>query len=173
MADDAKKDKMLDFDEVFDNLYEDLPVGPESKLPHIGYDELEMKYNDVKKELRSVRDQNMSLKKENEILKRNISSLYLTAKKEIERKKKQISVLQDREMTQRIERKHSHSSVLEDGGMTQSKELMKSSQVSALQDRKMTQRIRPNTKAKARPRRRRKALKPGEPSTTEQTLKSD
>ena len=51
--------------------------------------------------------QNKMLKDQNLILKKNISSLYLTAREEIQRKDNQIKMLQDKDTKQRLRRAQS------------------------------------------------------------------
>ena len=94
----------LVFDGVFDNLeiddiYSDLKT---DSLNDMNYADLREKLDHSLLEVKELRKENGSLKRENEILKKNISSLYLTAKREIQRKDKEIKALNNRLMINKI-----------------------------------------------------------------------
>ena len=94
----------LVFDGVFDDLrmddiYSDLKV---DSLNDMNYTELRERYDQSQVELEELRKENGSLKRENEILKKNITSLYLTARSEVQRKDREIKTLNDRAMRHRI-----------------------------------------------------------------------
>eukprot|EP00794_Sanderia_malayensis_P002852 gene2852-3298_t len=91
-------DPSKDVDDVHEeeyDIYGDLHVG---SLNDMNYNELKDKYENSEAELKSLRQSNDRLRRENEILKKNILSLYMTAKKEIDRKNGQIKSLQKVEM---------------------------------------------------------------------------
>ena len=94
----------LGFDGVFDDLqiddiYSDLKV---DSLNDMNYNELKEKFDHSLLETKELKKEIGSLKRENEILKKNITALYLTARREIQRKDKEIKTLNDRAMRHRI-----------------------------------------------------------------------
>lgn len=102
----------LIFDGVFDSLeiddiYSDLKV---DSLNEMNYTDLKEKMDHCLYEVRELRKENGTLKRENEILKKNITSLYLTAKREIERKDSEIKLLNEKEMEKRLKASKSRSS---------------------------------------------------------------
>eukprot|EP00794_Sanderia_malayensis_P010626 gene10626-11751_t len=92
---DPSKDVVDNVHEEEYDIYGDLHVG---SLNDMNYNELKDKYENSEAELKSLRQSNDRLRRENEILKKNILSLYMTAKKEIDRKNNQIKSLQKVEM---------------------------------------------------------------------------
>ena len=101
---DEEEVKDVAFDGVFDDLevddiYADLKV---DSLNDMNYTELKEKYDHSLAEVKETRKENLVLKRENLILKKNISALYLTARREIKRKDKEIKSLNERAMQQRV-----------------------------------------------------------------------
>ena len=82
-----------------DDIYADLKV---DSLNDMNYTELKEKYDRSLVEVKETRKENLVLKRENLILKKNISALYLTARREIKRKDKEIKSLNDRAMQRRV-----------------------------------------------------------------------
>ena len=94
----------LGFDGVFDDLqiddiYSDLKV---DSLNDMNYNELKEKFDKSLLETKELKKEVGSLKRENEILKKNITALYLTARREIQRKDREIKTLNDKAMRDRI-----------------------------------------------------------------------
>ena len=92
------------FDGVFDNLevddiYGDLKV---DSLNDMNYTELKEKYENSMTEVKSLRKLSDKLKRDNEILKTNIVSLYLTAKREIDRKDGELKIYQRKEVNYQL-----------------------------------------------------------------------
>lgn len=83
----------LDFD-----LYGDLSVDLNQEMT---YPELKKLYEESQQTIKKFKAENKKLKDETFVLKKNISSLYLTAREEITRKDAQIKVLQDKEVRSR------------------------------------------------------------------------
>ena len=82
---------------IFDDedLYGDLQL---SNLNEMNYNEMKEKYDSSEAESRKLKQMNNNLRRENDILKKNITSLYVTAKRELERKDAEIKSLQKYEM---------------------------------------------------------------------------
>ncbi|EDO33507.1 predicted protein [Nematostella vectensis] len=87
-----------DADLFEEELYGDLSVDLNQEMT---YPELKKLYDENKKQLRDVMLENKTLREQNIILKKNISSLYLTAREEIQRKDAQISALHEKEVKMR------------------------------------------------------------------------
>lgn len=62
------------------------------------YPELKKLYEESQEKIKKLEVESQRLKDENFVLKKNISSLYLTAREEIKRKDAQIKTLQDKEV---------------------------------------------------------------------------
>ncbi|KAM7425318.1 hypothetical protein ABFA07_023238 [Porites harrisoni] len=88
-----KDEDSFDFD-----LYGDLSVDLNQEMT---YPELKKLYEESQQKIKELKAESQKLRDENLILKKNISSLYLTAREEIKRKDAQIKTLQDREVRSR------------------------------------------------------------------------
>ncbi|KAL9968638.1 hypothetical protein ACROYT_G020753 [Oculina patagonica] len=89
----VKDEDSLDFD-----LYGDLSVDLNQEMT---YPELKKLYEESQQKIKKLESEKQKLKDENFVLKKNISSLYLTAREEITRKDAQIRTLQDKEVRSR------------------------------------------------------------------------
>ncbi|CAB4007994.1 Hypothetical predicted protein [Paramuricea clavata] len=86
-------------DDITDiDLYGDLHL---DIAQQISYDEMKAKCEEQELTINDLQKENSHLKEQNEILKKNISSLYLTARNEITRKDAEIKRLQDIEIRHR------------------------------------------------------------------------
>lgn len=88
-----KDEDSMDFD-----LYGDLSVDLNQEMT---YPELKKLFEESQQTIKKIEVENQKLKDENLVLKKNISSLYLTAREEIKRKDAQIKTLQDKEVISR------------------------------------------------------------------------
>ncbi|XP_074627465.1 uncharacterized protein LOC141885432 [Acropora palmata] len=88
-----KDEDSLDLD-----LYGDLSVDLNQEMT---YPELKKLHEESKKTIKNLEIEMKKLRDENSVLKKNISSLYLTAREEIKRKDSQIKTLQDKEVKSR------------------------------------------------------------------------
>lgn len=89
----VKDEDSLDFD-----LYGDLSVDLNQEMT---YPELKKLHEESKQTIKKLEAEIKKLRDENLVLKKNISSLYLTAREEITRKDAQIKTLQDKEVRSR------------------------------------------------------------------------
>ncbi|KAJ7394360.1 CASP8 associated protein 2 [Desmophyllum pertusum] len=87
-----------DEDSLDVDLYEDLSVDLNQEMT---YPELKKLYEESQQKIKELEAESQKLKDENFVLKKNISSLYLTAREEIKRKDAQIRTLQDKEVRSR------------------------------------------------------------------------
>eukprot|EP00112_Aurelia_sp_Birch-Aquarium-sp1_P000106 Seg1008.9 transcript_id=Seg1008.9/GoldUCD/mRNA.D3Y31 product="hypothetical protein" protein_id=Seg1008.9/GoldUCD/D3Y31 len=102
--DELENAEEIVFDGVFDNLevddiYGDLKV---DSLNDMNYTELKEKYENSTTEVKSLRKLSDKLKRENDILKTNIVSLYLTAKREIDRKDGELKIFHRKEVNYQL-----------------------------------------------------------------------
>ena len=102
--DGSENPEEIVFDGVFDSLevddiYGDLKV---DSLNDMNYTELKEKYENSTAEVKSLRKLSDKLKRENDILKTNIVSLYLTAKREIDRKDGELKIYQRKEVNYQL-----------------------------------------------------------------------
>ena len=97
MEESAQQEDITDID-----LYGDLDLDVNKQ---ISFEEMKAKCEKQELTIIDLRKENCHLKEQNEILKRNISSLYLTARNEITRKDAEIKRLQDIEI--KTKTKHS------------------------------------------------------------------
>jgi len=87
-----------DEDSLDVDLYGDLSVDLNQEMT---YPELKKLYEESQQKIKKLEAESQKLKDENLVLKKNISSLYLTAREEIKRKDAQIKSLQDKEVRSR------------------------------------------------------------------------
>lgn len=87
-----------DEDSLDVDLYGDLSVDLNQEMT---YPELKKLYEESQQKIKKLETESQKLKDENLVLKKNISSLYLTAREEIKRKDAQIKTLQHKEVRSR------------------------------------------------------------------------
>ncbi|XP_031566677.1 stress response protein NST1-like [Actinia tenebrosa] len=81
-------------DDLEEELYADLTMDIKQEMD---YNELKKLFDESRMKVQELSKENQALKEQNIILKKNISSLYLTAKEEIQRKDAQLKALQEKE----------------------------------------------------------------------------